>query len=213
MNGFFKGTSDPIRRYDHIAGKYDALALFCEPQVSFLKKAMEDAGCSFYRSLKLLDLGCGTGLSSVGFVSSGVAVYGVDASRNMLLESVKKGIIPSVGNLNINLPFKDESFDFVVSSGVFCLLSSLSLPLKEASRVLKKKGVFAFSVEDVSSADDSMVRRSNMSIYRHSLRSIFDILQKASFSVLEIRRFLGYQLCSFNTGSFNFSLIICIKNE
>src|SRR3989338_10662666 len=59
------------------------------------------------RSSKILDVGCGTGISS-GF---GCFVVGIDPSIGLLKQNNNKKIL----GVAENLPFKNYSFDYVVS--------------------------------------------------------------------------------------------------
>jgi len=92
----------------------------------------------------VLDAGSGTSNLSVKLEKLGAQVIGADYS----LEGLRIGRSKSTGvkllqnDLNINLPFKDCSFDKVVSCNTLFLLPSENLPFvfKEIYRVLKPGG-------------------------------------------------------------------------
>ncbi len=98
---------------------------------------------------RLLDLGCGTGtfLKMIHEQFPKTRLVGLDASEDMLAEARKE-----LGKLPIllpcadaaELPFPDESFDFVVSVLTFHHLpSGIKIrAIQEISRVLKKEGKF-----------------------------------------------------------------------
>ncbi|NQX43104.1 Methyltransferase domain-containing protein [Pedobacter steynii] len=74
----------------------------------------------------VLDAGCGQGRNVAYFLQSGYQVYGVDSSANHIA-SIKQLAAPfsdhsPQDNFRIgaveNLPFKDETFDLVISSAV-----------------------------------------------------------------------------------------------
>jgi len=96
---------------------------------------------------KLLDLGCGPATSVkylLNPITYNFSYTGVDISQRML--DFAKTNIPSgkFVKCNIeNLPFENESFDFVIGLGVFHHLPSHEQGIKEAFRVLKKGGIFA----------------------------------------------------------------------
>lgn len=93
---------------------------------------------------KVLDAGCGTSNLSVRLEKMGADVFGTDYS----LEGLKIGRSKSAkikllqNDLNIDLPFKDRSFDKIVSCNTLFLLPSENLTsvFKEFYRVLKPGG-------------------------------------------------------------------------
>jgi len=91
-----------------------------------------------------LDLGCGAG--NYVRLLSGLKhrVVGLDYSIPTLhraLESDSQRVGMYVGGGAYNLPFKDGSFDLVVSIGVFQVLNCVEKALHEMIRVLKPKGL------------------------------------------------------------------------
>lgn len=95
----------------------------------------------------ILDLGCGPGLYAKILLKKGAKVKGIDFSKE-LIEIAKReapGVEFTIGSIE-KLPYKKEEFDFVIASLVLGHLSSWKKVLKEVKRVLKKKGIFIFSV-------------------------------------------------------------------
>lgn len=95
------------------------------------------------RGEKILDLGCGTGYYlRDGFV-------GLDISHNMLLKAKRKGKKLLVLGSADCLPFKNSSFDSVIS--MFGVLNHVELNrcMKEVDRVLKPNGIFIFSIANL----------------------------------------------------------------
>ncbi len=97
----------------------------------------------------VLDIGCGGGVDT--FIAAmmvgptGKAV-GIDAVPEMLKRAEKNLREMSIGNVTFQeasaeaLPFPDESFDAIISNGVFNLIPDKSKATEEAFRVLKPKG-------------------------------------------------------------------------
>jgi len=98
------------------------------------------------KEAKILDVGCGTGDLLKQFINYGFNnVIGIEPSKNM--RKYAKSKLPKGTIINgsvLNLPFKDNSFDFVYTIEVFRYLNSednLS-GFKEILRVLKPGGLF-----------------------------------------------------------------------
>ncbi len=94
---------------------------------------------------KVLEVGIGTG-KSMEYYNDEVKVIGIDFSKEMLKKAKerltklhKKNIILKQMDVE-NLKFKDNSFDYVVTSCVFCSVPNPVKGLKEIRRVLKPTG-------------------------------------------------------------------------
>ena len=89
----------------------------------------------------VLDVGCGTGFSSVGLKN----VVGIDISLNMLKVYKSKGFLGICADANF-MPFKDKSFDCVISN--FALhWTDIGVVFKEIFRVCKRRFLCAMPVE------------------------------------------------------------------
>jgi ubiquinone/menaquinone biosynthesis C-methylase UbiE len=128
---------------EQFAEVYDRMALACEAWIG---------ECTFgmmYEFLspgqRLLDLGIGTGLSSVLFARAGVEVHGIDASEAMLEPCRRKGFATQlrVHDLGEPLPYSDGEFDHAVCVGVTHFLEDVDPLLAEVARVLRHGGTFA----------------------------------------------------------------------
>lgn len=95
---------------------------------------------------RILDAGIGTG-RNISYYPRGVEVHGVDLSETMLqacrqrIRSVASTAGLACGTVTC-LPFKNQSFDAVVSTFLFCVLPDELQPpaLKELRRVLRPGG-------------------------------------------------------------------------
>lgn len=94
----------------------------------------------------LLDVGCGTGIS--GF---NCKVLGIDPSIELLKQNLKSPIVLAKAE---NIPFKDRSFDKVISVTSMHNFDSIEKSMEEISRVGKKD--FAFSIMKKSCLFDSI---------------------------------------------------------
>lgn len=101
----------------------------------------------------VLDLGCGWGETAIFFAKEGYDVVASDISQkmlNILSELAKKEQvdISVVKASTDNLPFEDNSFDFVYCNGVLHHVD-IPLTLNEIKRVLKPSGK-AFFIEPLA---------------------------------------------------------------
>ena len=98
----------------------------------------------------LLDLACGDGVYTVPLAQHKINIIAGDISNKMLniLEyraKINKISLNTVNLCRINaldLPFKDESFDYVIGNSFLHLISTPEIAIKEIYRVLKKGGKF-----------------------------------------------------------------------
>ena len=105
------------------------------------KKAEELA--KLWKSGKILDIGCGNCRNLFPF--SKFNCYGVDFSEGMIREAkkytAKKGFKVNLKVANVTkLPFKNNSFDYVIAFSILHHLKNPEDGIKEINRVLKKKG-------------------------------------------------------------------------
>lgn len=92
----------------------------------------------------VLDLGCGTGLSSYLLSQKKEKAVGLDLSPLFLKKGSEryraKNLLLTAGDI-LGLPFRDETFDLVSSYLVIEILPDIEKGLSEMARVVKKGGV------------------------------------------------------------------------
>lgn len=96
----------------------------------------------------VLDAGCGTGRSGAALRKLGFDnLLGVDLSGDSLLRAQKSGAYRSVIRVDLTraLPFVDDRFEAVVSSGVFTHVFDGAQLLTEFLRVVRPGGSIVFS--------------------------------------------------------------------
>jgi len=126
-------------RFDWVARFYDTFNFFIERFASRHRKEILHQAKG-----NILEVGVGTGSSLRDYPPS-EQIVAVDISKGMLrraeekLENYNGKIELCLGDLR-NLPFKDETFDTVFSSWVFCSVTDPVKGLIEVCRVLKKEG-------------------------------------------------------------------------
>lgn len=97
------------------------------------------------RDQRLLEVGIGVGTDFVNWVRNGARAVGIDLSHNgvvhtrerLQLEGLRADVMVADAE---NLPFTDESFDFVYSWGVIHHSPNTSRAVREIHRVLKPGG-------------------------------------------------------------------------
>ena len=128
-------------KYNRMARFYDLHSKLAE-KIWFTKWRKK-----FFSTLKgnILEVGIGTG-NNIDYYNTNAKVTGVDFSEKMLEKAREK--LNKSGKKNISLKqmdveklnFKDNSFDYVVTSCVFCSVPNPIKGLKEIRRVLKSTG-------------------------------------------------------------------------
>lgn len=109
--------------------------------------------CGDVSELKVVDLGCGEGYCARVLESRGAAnVEGIELSQKMVdlakeQQSSESKINYKCGDVTV-LPYPDEIFDLAIGVFVYNYLDSerMKVSFEEVFRVLKKDGVFIFSV-------------------------------------------------------------------
>ncbi len=112
----------------------------------------------WFKDKRCLDVGCGSGRIMQALLNLGAQeVAGVDANTAAVGERIKDPRTIMVdGNIH-NLPFPDNSFDFVCCNGLLHRKENPELILKEMNRVLKKGGHLFLYVLDPDSVDWEVV--------------------------------------------------------
>lgn len=108
------------------------------------------------RQLKVLDLGCGTGILTRSLLEGGHRVAGVDCSYNMLA-ALRDGAEGSWGERFLgafqagvtDTPFQNEEFDLVLCIGVIQYQQNEDDVLREIGRVVKTGGHCVFTVPNL----------------------------------------------------------------
>lgn len=97
---------------------------------------------------RVLDVGCGTGfLTEELSLLPEARVFVIDLSQAMVKRAVKRveGIVPLTADLEY-VPFKGESFDIVASNLAYQWSIDPGRAFSEASRVLRRGGLFIVSM-------------------------------------------------------------------
>ena len=131
------------RLFDETAGDYDRIerrmALGAGPW--YRRQALRRGGLR--PGMKCLDVAVGTGLvarEAAGIVGTAGEVAGVDPSAGMLAEAARALPIRLVKGRAEQLPFRDDSFDFLSMGYALRHLSDMTAGFREFARVLRPGG-------------------------------------------------------------------------
>lgn len=117
----------------------------------------------------VLDLGCGTGLMARALSEKYTLpnLVGLDISEKMLQEAAKRGLYSALvaGDLLAAMRARTDVFDLIIAADVFVYVPDLAPVMREAARLLRPLGLFAFTVEISALADVEIATNGH---YRHN---------------------------------------------
>ena len=150
--------------YDYIAASYDKL--YKEEQLKKLFLVKEKLSIS--QTSKLLDIGCGTGIS---FDLFDCQLYGIDPSR-ALLDRIKPDKVKQ-HNIKLasaeSIPFPDKFFDIIISVTAIQNFSDIEKALKEIKRVAKQNAQIIISC---------LKRSKKLNYIKHQVKKYFNIQEE-----------------------------------
>jgi ubiquinone/menaquinone biosynthesis C-methylase UbiE len=135
---------------------------------------------------RILDLGCGTGLSSLLFFKAGYQVTGIDGTRAMIERARRLPFQKLIAqNLEKPLRVKDQSFDAAVMVGVTEYIDDPAIVLEHVKKKLKPGGVFGVTFP----------RRSRWyteaGLKSYYKKEVEPMMREAGFTIIECERALG----------------------
>lgn len=158
----------------------------------------------------LLEIGFGSGVLLPELSERSTHLFGMDLHGQIgkVKEMLKaEGVVTNLSRGDIlYLPYKNESFDCVISIATLEHIRQLRLAISEIKRILKKNGcaVFGFPVANKAS-DLLLVLTGSLRAYKKKLREIHpsshaDILSEAKeqFGNIEVRKFPNFLPVSFS---------------
>lgn len=118
--------------------------LYPPEKITKIKGAIELIKDDDFSAKKVLDDGCGTGWFGKMLQDRGVDVIGTDISDTLLEEASKYIKVKKASAYD--LPFDEESFNYVISFMVIQVLENPDKALTEIYRILKPNGIFYFGI-------------------------------------------------------------------
>ncbi|MBT3351712.1 MAG: tetratricopeptide repeat protein [Nitrospinaceae bacterium] len=135
-------------------------------------------------SLRILDLGCGTGLCGLLFRDMAETLIGVDLSPGMLAKAREKNVYDSLieGDLSKALEAESESLDLVIAADVFIYVGNLRQVFSGCRGAMSAGALLAFSTEYLD-GEGFELRASGR--FAHSTKYIEALADEFGFSVVK----------------------------
>ena len=136
--------------FDQFAPRFErSLAALDYRTPGLIAEALTAAGLVPARRLRVLDLGCGTGLSGAALAPFARRLEGLDLSPRMLGEARKRGLYDALHEADLLdwLPGRAGGFDLIVAADVLNYFGDLGPALAAMGAALAPGGCLAFSVE------------------------------------------------------------------
>lgn len=146
----------------------------------------------------LLEAGIGSGLCAALFAKAGLVIHGFDFSPAMLEICREKRIAADLIEhdlLQTPWPFLPNTYDILISCGVFHFVAELEAIFGEAERVLRTAGIFAFTTKvptGLSNPEEKYARQMSgeFEIFSHFHSYIELLMGVNSFKILRIQQCL-----------------------
>ncbi len=116
------------------------------------------------KTVPILDIGCGTGISGATFRQAGFTTLdGCDFSSEMLAHAREKGVYRQIFNTNLEnpFPFEQGTYTHITAVGVLNPGHAPAETLDEILNLLEPGGLFVFSLNDHALEDKTYEARIN----------------------------------------------------
>lgn len=147
-------------------------------------------------SIRILDLGCGTGLCGIYFSDISFYMVGVDISREMLSHARAIQSYDGLCQINILQSIPGEGlqvFDLVLAADVLVYIGELDIIFQKVASALDKNGLFCFTVEKSKSNENHSHKLLHSGRFTHSEKYINSLAKAHNFVIklsdeIELRR-------------------------
>lgn len=135
---------------------------------------------------RILDIPCGRGRLTKILLEQGFDVIAADYSPEMINQAKEALRVPIIRADAFNLPFKDASFDCVISLRFTFHYQEIQNFFREAARIIKKGGFIIFDTYRWSPMAFSLPypQRLGGRVFIHSQKRILQILKELNLKVI-----------------------------
>ncbi len=139
--------------------------------------------------LRMVDLGCGTGLCGHHFIPRTKYLAGVDISQKMLDIAEKKHIYDELFHSDLvdALAHWQNEIDVITAADVLVYMGDLSAVMQACYRALVTGGLFAFTTEVTHEADFILTKSGR---YAHSQRYLERLAQEYGFTIQTLHQII-----------------------
>lgn len=175
----------------------------------------------------LLDIGIGTGLDAAIFKKAGLQVYGIDGSKEMLEICMEKEVAVELKQLDLlqdDIPYAEGFFNHAIANAVFHITGDIEKTLGEISRLLKKSGIFGFTIHEQDPGMESDYHETDTKgkymknreqygfpVYKHTDQYVKSMLDRYDFDLQKKTKYEAFTAYEDNP-SYTFSLYIARKS-
>lgn len=140
-----KSDFQKMHFYEKFAADFDSVVNMYDTKKRLAVVFDELLANEHIKNKQLLDAGCGTGWFSAAAVKRGAKVTSMDLGEKLLNEVAKKCKSERVVGSILDIPFKKNTFDYVIVSEVIEHVPDPDRALRECYRVLKSHGVLVLT--------------------------------------------------------------------
>ncbi len=131
---------------------------------------------------RILDLGCGTGLTGEKFRSCAKELIGIDISPQMIAIAKEKNIYNQLKIIDVKEALTEfHHLDLILAADVFTYIGKLDIIMKSVTHALNMKGIIAFSVEKTDTNPFILQKTAR---YAHNVAYIDKLAKQNNLSII-----------------------------
>src|SRR3989344_945796 len=176
--------------FDKFSKDYDTSAFKQSVGLEYISKLETDfilQNCPVKKGDRVLDIGIGTGRNADILLKKEAIIEGIDISEGMMEEAKRKfkggRVNFTVADAGKKIPFKSDSFDYVICMRVLKYIPTWKKTIEEVSRVLKKDGIFILEIQNKSSIAYFGLKSANYFLFR--IKEVKNCLRRLDFRIIK----------------------------